>query len=244
MAGVRDYPTLKARALIPIAAIGIPIGIVALLLANMQHFPLMQELVGRVRAMGEEWWAIPLFLIVYCVFAILLLPVGILSATAALTWGWQLGGTLDLIGCTLASLPPYLIARRRLPHRVESYLEKHGLTFETTPDFFPLLLLRIVPIFPYVALNYVCGLARFRIRDYLVATFFGSIPSVFLFAFFIDTLGDSAMGGATQLRIVGACVAVAVLAIIGRWGARYVARTARRPDGDGRRSAAPEPPPE
>lgn len=235
---------MKPRALIPIAAIGIPIGVVALLLANMQHFPLVQELVGRVRAVGEEWWAIPLFLVVYCLLALTLLPVGILSATAALTWGWQLGGMLDLIGCTLAALPPYLIARRRLPQRVEAYLAKHGLTFETTPDFFPLLLLRIVPIFPYVALNYVCGLARFRVRDYLLATFFGSIPSVFLFAFFIDTLGDSATGAATQLRIVGACAAIAVLAIIGRWGARYVARTVRPRDAAGPRSASPEPPPE
>ena len=239
---MRDYPTLKLRALLPLLAIGIPIAVVALLLANMQNIPLVQELVGRMRDAGREWWAVPLFLVVYCLLALLLLPVGALSAAAALAWGWQLGGLMDLVACTLAALPPYLIARHRLPRRVAAYLEKHGLVFETTPEFFPLLLLRIVPIFPYVALNYVSGLARFRLRDYLLATFLGSIPSVFLFAFFIDTLGDSATGATTQLRIVGACAAIALLAIIGRWGARFAARTVRPRDAAGPRSASPESP--
>lgn len=242
--GMRDYPTLKLRALIPLVVIALPIAVVALLLANMQNVPLMQEAVGHMRDVGREWWAIPLFFLSYCVLALLLLPVGMLSAAAALAWGWQLGGLIDLVAATVASIPPYLIARHRLPQRVEIYLEKHGLKLETTPEFFPLLILRIVPIVPYVALNYIAGLARFRFRDYLVATFLGSIPAAFLFAFFIDTLGDSAMGAATQLRIVGACAAIAALLIIGRWGARYAARIARPRDGAGRSSAATEPPPE
>ena len=231
---MRDYPTLKLRALIPVAVLGLPIAVVAVLLANMQSFPLVQELVSRMRDVGREWWAVPLFLIVYCLLTLFLLPVGMLSAAAALAWGWQIGGLLDLIASTVASIGPFLIARNRLPKRVQNYLAKHGMTFETTPDFFPLLILRIVPIVPYVALNYIGGLARFRFRDFVTATLLGSIPSCFLFAFFIDTLGDSAMGAATQLRILGACAAVAALAIIGRVGVRYATRIVRRTGGEGR----------
>jgi len=240
---------LKLRALLPILAIAVPIVLVALALANMQHLPFVQGIVAAMREAGREWWAIPLFLILYCVLALFLLPVGMLSAGAALVWGWEVGGLLDLVACTVAALPPFQLARRRLPRRVRAYLEKHGLTLDTTPDFFPLLLLRIVPVVPYSALNYIAGIAGFRLRDYVVATFAGSIPSVFLFAFFIDTLGDSAAGAATQLRILGACAAVGALAIIGRWGGRWgtrrlAGRTTRPPDGAGRRSASPEPPPE
>ena len=235
---------MRLRALVPIAIIGLPIAVVAIVLANMQRFPLVQELVGRMRDAGQEWWAIPLFFAVYCVLALFLLPVGMLSAAAALAWGWQVGGLIDLLAATVASIAPYLIARHRLPKRVEAYLAKHGLSFEREPEFFPLLILRIVPVVPYVALNYIAGLARFRARDYVTATLVGSIPSCFLFAFFIDTLGDSAMGAATQLRILGACAAVAALAIIGRVGVRYAGRIARPRGGGDRRSAAPEPPPE
>jgi uncharacterized membrane protein YdjX (TVP38/TMEM64 family) len=241
---VRDYDSLNLRRLVPIAAIAIPIAIVAIVLANVQNLPFAREAMVWMRGIGGEWWAIPLFVLLYFACALLLLPVGLLSAAAALAWGWEVGGLFDLIACTLAALPPFHIAKRGLPRRVAAYLEKHGMTFTTTPGFFPLLLLRIVPIVPYVALNYIAGLARFRLRDYVVATFVGSIPSAFLFAFFIDTLGDSATGAATQLRILGACAAVAALAIIGRWGARFAARIVRRPDGGDPRSASPEPPPE
>lgn len=236
---VRLKPSL--RAILPLLAVGIPIGVVAVLLANMHSIPVVQEAVEVMREAGGEWWAIPLLLVLYCVLALLLLPVGMLSAAAALAWGWQAGGLIDLLAATLASLPPYLIARHRLPQRAEAYLERHHLTFETAPELFPLLILRIVPVVPYVALNYIAGLARFRVRDYLLATFVGTIPSSFLFAFFIDTLGQSALGAATQLRIIGACAAIAALLIIGRWGARYAARIARRPAGGDPRSAAQEP---
>lgn len=235
---------MKPRALVPLAAIGIPIAVVAVLLANMQSFPLVQELVGRMRDMGREWWAIPAFLIVYAILAFFLLPVGMLSAAAALAWGWQFGGLVDLVAATLAAIAPYHVARNRLPLRVAAYLEKNGVTFSAAPGFFPLLILRIVPVVPYVAMNYIAGVARFRFRDYVFATLLGSIPSAFLFAFFIDTLGESATGAATQLRILGACAAIAALLVIGRFGVRYAARIARPRDAAGPRSASPEPPPE
>jgi uncharacterized membrane protein YdjX (TVP38/TMEM64 family) len=220
--------------------IALPIAIVAVLLANVQNLPFAQDALAWLRGIGGEWWALPVFFALYIVCALFLLPVTPLSAAAALAWGWGIGGTLDLVACTIAALPPFYLAQRRLPARVRAYLDQLRLT----PDFFPLLILRVVPIVPYVALNYLAGLARFRVRDYTAATFVGSIPSCFLFAFFIDTLGDSAMGAATQLRIVGACAAIALLLIIGRWGAKYASRIARPTDGGDPRSAAPEPPPE
>ena len=220
---------MRVRALLAIAVIGLPIALVAVLLANMHNLPLVEQAVGAMRDAGREWWAIPLLFLLYAVLALLLLPVGLLSAAAALAWGWQAGGLLDLTAATLGSIAPYLIARHRLPRRVEAYLERHQMKFETTPGFFPLLIIRIVPVIPYVALNYIAGLARFQFRHYLAATLLGSIPSSFLFAFFIDTLGQSAMGAATQLRIAGACAAIAALLIIGRWGARFASRAIRRP---------------
>lgn len=235
---------MRLRPLLPLLLIALPVAAAAILLANLQDLPFADEFIAHMRAIGGEWWAIPLFFALYVLFALVLMPVGILSAAAALAWGWEVGGLFDLLGCTLASLPPYFIAKRGVPKRVSGYLERHGIAFNTTPEFFPLLILRIVPIFPYVALNYVAGVARYRLRDYITATFLGSIPSVFLFAYFIDTLGDSAMGGATQLRIIGACVAIAVLAIIGRWGVRFAIRTVRPQDAGDPRSASTELPPE
>lgn len=230
---------MRLRAWLPfLAVVAVPVILASILLAKMQGWAIAADLIAAIREMAREWWAVPLFLILYALFALLLIPVGVLSAAAALAWGWEIGGTLELIACTIAALPPFAIARRGLPERVLAYLERHG--FEARPEFFPLLILRVVPVVPYVALNYIAGVARFRTRDYMLATFFGSIPSVFLFAFFIDALGASAAGTATQLQILGACAAIAGLLIIGRFATRAVRRRAAA----GPRSASTERPPE
>lgn len=235
---------MRIRNVLPPILIAVSIAAVAVLLANIQRLPFAQEFIASMRGAGGEWWAVPVFFALYVLGALILMPVGILSAAAALAWGWEVGGLLELLACTLAALPPFAIGRRGVSGRLSAYLEKHRMSLMVTRDFFPLLILRTVPVIPYVALNYIAGLLSFRLRDYVLATFLGSIPSVFLFAFFIDTLGDSATGAATQLRIAGACAAIAALLIIGRWGMRFVTRKARPPAAGDHRSAAMEPPPE
>lgn len=167
---------------------------------------------------ASEWWAIPLFVVLYIAFSVFLLPVGLLSATAAVAWGWQFASIIELVTCTVAAVVPYELARRGLARR----FIKDEQRIEAS--FFALLLLRIVPVIPYVAVNYLAGVARIRPRAFLVATFAGSIPSVVLFAYFVDTLATGAVGAATQLRILGACVLVALMAVAVRLLSAWVRR--------------------
>ncbi len=220
----------------------------------MQRVPIAGELVMAVREAAREWWAVPLFILLYALFALLLLPVAPLSAAAALAWGWKAGGAIELAACVLGAIAPFQLARRGLSNRLARFLERRGVempSFAAKRELYPLLLLRLVPVIPYVALNYLTGLARFRFRDHLLATFLGSIPSTFLFAWFVDTLGGGAIGTATQLQIVAACVAIALFVVIGRAAAVRVRRrmlsgdrTAPPPDGGDRRFASTESPPE
>jgi uncharacterized membrane protein YdjX (TVP38/TMEM64 family) len=210
--------------------VGVPIVAVAILMSQASSIPQVREVVGALHDAGDEWWAIPLFVLTYVVFAIFLLPVGLLSFVAAVVWGWAAGGAIELVTSTLAAVIPYAIARGPGARWVERKLEKIGAqvpTFAGSDGAFVLLLLRIVPLLPYVALNYVAGLARVRPRDFVLTTFFGSIPSVFVFAYFVDTMADGAMGAASQLRILAACLAVAAMAIIGRALAGWLRRRMR-----------------
>ncbi|HJQ35526.1 MAG TPA: VTT domain-containing protein [Thermoanaerobaculia bacterium] len=220
-----------------LAAIALPVVGAAILLANLQRLPFAAELIATPRSFAREWWAVPLFFALYVLFAMLLLPVGLLSAAAALAWGWKAGGAIELIACTVAAMVPFELARGTFASRVEQYLRRRGIdALSERRDFFPLLLLRILPAVPYVALNYLAGLARFRRRDYLAATFFGSIPSVFLFQWFIHTAGEG-----QPLKVIGACAAVAAVAIIVRRLSR--GRATPPPAGGDRRSASTAPPP-
>ncbi len=215
------------RALLAYAAIVVPIALVALFLGKLQSFPMIADAIAWLRAAAAEWWAVPLFLILYAAFALLLLPVGPLSIAAALAWGWVIGGTIELVACTLAALIPFQLARRGLSERMQGWLARRGVdtgAFAEDDRVFALFLVRLVPVIPYVAVNYLAGLARFRTRDYVLATLVGSIPITFLFAWFVDTIGAGATGAATQVRIVLACAALAVFAITVRWLARRFAR--------------------
>jgi uncharacterized membrane protein YdjX (TVP38/TMEM64 family) len=214
--------TVRMRKYLPLALVVVPVIVIAVAATYAGSLPAVRAFITTLQAAAGEWWAAPLFIVAYVVFTIFLLPVGLLSATGALMWGWKVGGSLELLAATLGSIVPFLLARRGLGAWLERRIRRDDLPALDTP--FTLLLLRIVPIVPYVALNYIAGTTRIRLRDNVLMTFFGSIPSVFLFAFFVDTMAASATGAATQAKIFAACAAVAAMAIIGKLVANRVAR--------------------
>jgi len=217
-----SFAIARVRRFASLAVVYLPIVAVALLATQLASLPQVRGVIGMLQSARDSWWAIPLFVVLYAVFTLLLLPVGPLSAAAAVMWGWKVGGAIELVTCTLAALPPFLLARRRRWEWIERRLPRDPATVRDSP--FTLFLLRLVPVLPYAALNYIAGTARIRARDYLVTTFAGSIPSVFVFAYFVDTMAASALGLATQAKLFAVCAGVALVAIIVRLAADRVAR--------------------
>ena len=214
----------RLRRALPFLAIVIPIIALALVATRLAGQPLALRAIAFVRDTAHAWWALPLFVVLYTLCTIFFIPVSPLSAAAAVAWGWKLGGTIELVTCTVAALVPYALARRGLAPWVARRIHRDDLPL--LDSTFTLLLLRIVPIVPFVALNYIAGATRVRTRDYVLATFAGSIPITYLFAWFVDTLAAGAMGMAAQIKIFAACAAVALVAIALRFIARRVARRA------------------
>jgi uncharacterized membrane protein YdjX (TVP38/TMEM64 family) len=50
--------------------------------------------------------------------------------------------------------------------------------------------MRLVPIVPYNVLNYAAGLAGVKTRDYLVATFIGTIPGIFILTYLASSIAS------------------------------------------------------
>lgn len=210
-----------------VVMIALPIVVVAFLAAYFGADVAARWAVGGLQRVAGLWWAIPAFVLIYIAGTMLLLPVGVLSIAAALAWGWKLGGTIELLTCVVASLGPYYLAHGRGAPWIQRRLDRLGATPPsfTGPDgTFVLLLLRIVPVLPFVAMNYVAGLARVRLRDYVLTTAVGIAPSVYIFAYFVDTMAAAATGAATQWRVLLACLGVALLAITGRLLTKKLAR--------------------
>jgi len=201
----------RIRGLLPLLTMMLAVIAVALVATRLGDIPAARAAVETMRSGADEWWAVPLFVALYALFTLLFLPVGLLSAAAALTWGWKVGGTIELLTCTAVSTLPFFLARRGLAPWIERRIAKEHMPVLESP--FTLFLLRVVPLVPYVALNYLAGATRVRTRDYVLTTFLGILPSTYLFAYFVDTMAGAAIGVATHAKIAAACVLVAVVAI-------------------------------
>lgn len=204
----------RVRALLPLLLMMLAVVAVALVATRLGDVPAARAAVATMRSGADEWWAVPLFVALYALFTVFFLPLGLLSAAAALTWGWKIGGTIELLTCTVASTIPFFVARRGLAPWIERRIAKEHVPALESP--FTLFLLRVVPLVPFVALNYIAGATRVRTRDYVVTTFFGILPSTYLFAYFVDTMAGAAVGVVTHAKIAAVCALVAVAAILTR----------------------------
>ncbi len=88
-----------------------------------------------------------------------------------------------------------------------------------------LLTLRLVPLVPYTALNYLAGCTRLTTSRYLLATVVGMIPSTFVFAYLVDAIVAGVLSPRdAALRVLGAGALFAVLVITTRVAARALLR--------------------
>ena len=173
-----------------------------------------------LKSAGGEWWAPLAFILLYCVFSLLLIPATLLTLTAGVVWGWWVGGLWVMAASSVASAIPYFIARSG-SEWVENKIKKRaGSLYQRlrSEGFTTLLLMRLVPVVPYNVLNYASGLAAIRPRDYLLATFLGTIPGIFIFTYLADAISAGVISpGQAFLRILIAGVLLAGLVLATRF---------------------------
>ena len=74
-----------------------------------------------------------------------------------------------------------------------------------------------MPLVPYNALNYACGVMNVSLREYVVATFVGIVPATFIMV----NLGEKALDMRSNGFII-ACVLMAALVVLSSWGAKKI----------------------
>jgi uncharacterized membrane protein YdjX (TVP38/TMEM64 family) len=158
------------------------------------------------------WLAPFLFVVLYTVRPLILFPASILSLTGGLAFGALWGTVLTVIGATAGAVLSFAAARylgRSLVrkgwtgnmNKVQLQLEKRGLLY--------VLLLRLIPLFPFDLISYVSGVSKIRFRGFFIGTLFGIIPGTFAYNF----LGSSLAEGRLQDILIAAAVFLAALAI-------------------------------
>lgn len=130
--------------------------------------------------------AILAFIVIYAVSTALSLPGGaVLTVTGGFLFGTWFGTLYAVIGATAGAITVFLIAKTSLGdalrakagpslRKMEAGFRENALSY--------LLVLRLIPLFPFFLVNIVPAFLGVPLRTYALATFFGIIPGAFVFA--------------------------------------------------------------
>ena len=81
--------------------------------------------------------------------------------------------------------------------------------------FGSLLALRFIPGIPFAVLNYGAGVAGVRARDFVLSTFVGIIPPMFVFAYSADALFNGSMTeGDAAKRLIIVCALMLAITLL------------------------------
>jgi uncharacterized membrane protein YdjX (TVP38/TMEM64 family) len=170
------------------------LGVVVLLLvlaATGATAPLTRVARDLVEAAGPA--APVVFALLYAVATVLLVPGAPMTALAGVLFGPALGTGVVLVGAMTGASAAFALgrwlARDRVQHLLRGRVERMD-RWLTDRGFSALLVLRLVPVVPFSALNYVSGLSGIRVRDYLSATAIGIVPGTFAYVALGGTVHD------------------------------------------------------
>ena len=134
------------------------------------------------------------YAVIYVLAVALSLPgAGILSILGGFVFGWALSAPVTIVAATVGAVIVFKIVQTSLgaalAERAGPFVQRLSRGFEND-GFNYLLFLRLVPAFPFFAVNAVAGLTRMDLRTFTIATFIGIIPGSFAFAWLGRGLGS------------------------------------------------------
>ena len=188
--------------------------VAAVALALVLGTPDIEALRTRVAAAGA--WGPALFFALYVGLSLIPCPKALLTAAGGALFGLAAGAGLSLsaalIGAVISFGVGRLLGRETVDRlvrgrlaRVDELLSDRGLT--------AVLLVRLVPLVPYIAINYASGLSGVKFRHYALGSALGMVPGGLAYA----ALGAY---GTNPWGLAAAGSALIVLAVGGSWFAR------------------------
>jgi uncharacterized membrane protein YdjX (TVP38/TMEM64 family) len=156
-----------------------------------------------------------LFILMYALAATLFIPGTVFTLAGGALFGPVLGTLYNLTGATLGATLAFLIARylaadlvaNKAGGRVKQLIngvEGEGWRF--------VAFVRLVPLFPFVLLNYALGLTRLRLLHYVIASFVFMLPGAIAYTYLGYAGREAVAGGEGMIQKI--MLALALLAVV------------------------------
>lgn len=164
-------------------------------------------------------WAPIIYIVIYTIATILVMPSTALNLTGGAIFGPWLGTLWTSIGAIVAAIVAFIFARtsgrefvaRRLAGKwqaMDAEMQQGGL--------FYMFAIRLLPIIPYGLVNFAAGLTSIRFRDYLLGTILGTVPGILPFVL-LGSSGLRAIRTGDILPLVGALALTGILVAGATW---------------------------
>ncbi|SYX87495.1 TVP38/TMEM64 family protein [Paenibacillus alvei] len=144
------------------------------------------------------------------------IPFGLVAGIIGATFGFWIGGWINVAASTVGAALMFLAVRSGISKQGRSYIERIGLlrSFNQLMErnaFTAVLIGRMIPIVPAVAINAYAAMLSIPLRTFMVATVLGKLPVMFLFAY----VGEQLLQDWTRIPVVLLLYAVYVAGIYG-----------------------------
>jgi uncharacterized membrane protein YdjX (TVP38/TMEM64 family) len=175
-----------------------------------QNLRLLKEQAGVFAPLG--------FIAIYAIATIFAVPGTILTLSGGALFEPVFGTLWTVIGATLGATGAFLIARfiagdwARLQFEKGDILPKLRQGIEQDGFWF-VLSLRLSPLFPFIAINYLLGLTPLPLPAYVLATLIGIIPGSFAYTW-LGSAGLAAATGGAPWQLLGALGVLAVISLL------------------------------
>lgn len=133
----------------------------------------------RTSFAGHGWLGVAAFIGLYVVLSLTPFPASALTIVAGISFGLVEGLVVVVVAATLGAVAAFYLGRMlgrdavrgmasgRLDS-LDALLGRRGLL--------SVMLVRMVPIFPFAVVNYASGLTAVKVRDYVLGTAIGIVP--------------------------------------------------------------------
>lgn len=138
-------------------------------------------------------------------------------------WGLAVASPASVAGATAAFLLGRTVLRDWAIRKTGASIRARAIATAVEREGFKIvLLLRLSPLVPFNALNYVLSLSNVRLRTYVIASALGMLPATALFVYLgslaptaaqISTSGDAGGTGRTVLYVAGLLATIAVVVV-------------------------------
>lgn len=129
-------------------------------------------------------WAPVLYILIYSIATICILPSTPLNLTGGAIFGAVWGTVWTSIAAILAAILAFGFSRTIGRSLVERKLAGKWESIDREMQqggFFYMFAIRLLPLIPYGIVNFAAGLTSIKFRDYLLGTLLGTVPGILPF---------------------------------------------------------------